>query len=198
MPAYSTSQSLPASLIRQHVFCPRIPFYNEVLSINPGDRPWQSQGVSYHKRQEMLVRRRRLERFGLSEATLKTNISLYSEKKSLHGICDALLINEEQVVPLEFKLSSSFQPRRGHILQLAAYGVLAEEQFGKPCVQMFILYGDKGKMHRVKLDEALRSNLTRTVDTMRENLRKPLLPASSATNAQCGQCEYLNFCADRE
>src|SRR5690625_3753846 len=158
MPVYNVSMSLPASLIRQHVFCPRIPFYNEVLSINPGDRPWQSQGVSYHKRQEMLVRRRRLERFGLSEATLKTNISLYSEKKSLHGICDALLINEEQVVPLEFKLSSSFQPRRGHILQLAAYGVLAEEQFGKPCVQMFILYGDKGKMHRVKLDEALRSN----------------------------------------
>lgn len=198
MPAYSTSQSLPASLIRQHVFCPRIPFYNEVLSINPGDRPWQSQGVSYHKRQEMLMRRRRLERFGLSEATLKINISLYSEKKSLHGICDALLINEGQVVPLEFKLSSSFQPRRGHILQLAAYGVLAEEQLGKPCEQMFILYGDKGKMHRVKLDEALRSNLMRTVDTMRENLRKPLLPASSATNAQCGQCEYLNFCADRE
>ena len=198
MPPYSALPSLPVSLIRQHVFCPRIPFYNEVLSINPGDRPWQSQGVSYHKRQEMLMRRRRLERFGLSEATLKINISLYSEKKSLHGICDALLIDEEQIVPLEFKLSSSFQPRRGHILQLAAYGVLAEEQFGKPCEQMFILYGDKGKMHRVKLDEALRSSLMRTVDTMRENLRKPLLPASSATNAQCGQCEYLNFCADRE
>lgn len=198
MPAYSGLPSLPASLIRQHVFCPRIPFYNEVLFINPGDRPWQNQGVSYHKRQEMLMRRRRLERFGLSEAALKTNISLYSEEKSLHGICDALLINAEQIVPLEFKLSSSFQPRRGHILQLAAYGVLAEEQFEKPCEQMFILYGDKGKMHRVKLDEALRSNLIRTVSTMRENLRKPLLPASSATNAQCGQCEYLNFCADRE
>jgi len=198
MPAYSTSQSLPASLIRQHVFCPRIPFYNEVLSINPGDRPWQSQGVSYHDRQEMLVKRRRLERFGLFEAVLKTNIALYSEEKALHGICDALLVSEEQVVPLEFKLASGFQPRRGHVLQLAAYGVLAEEQFKKPCEQMFVLYGDRGKMHRVKLDKALRHDLMQVVQAIRKNLQNPLLPASPATSAQCGQCEYLNFCADRE
>lgn len=198
MPVYSSLSSLPASLIRQHVFCPRIPFYNEVLSINPGDRPWQSQGVSYHERQEMLVKRRRLEQFGLSRATLKTNVSLYSAEKGLHGICDALLISDEKLVPLEFKLTSTFKPRRGHILQLAIYGVLAEEQLGKPCEQMFILYGDKGKMHRVKLNQTLRSDLMRVVQAMKENLKSPLLPASPATNAQCGQCEYLNFCADRE
>lgn len=198
MPAYSSSFSLPASLIRQHVFCPRIPFYNEVLSINPGDRPWQLQGVSYHERQEMLVKRRRLEKFGLAEAVLQTNVALRSEARGVHGVCDALLINDEQVVPLEFKLTCSYRPRRGHILQLGAYGVLAEERFGKPCRQMFVLYGDKGKMHRVKLDETLRSDLQQTLRVMRDNLVNPLLPGSSATSAQCGQCEYLNFCADRE
>lgn len=36
-----------------------------------------------------------------------------------------------------------------------------------------------------------------TLALIREMLRMPVLPESSADESQCSTCEYLNFCADR-
>lgn len=198
MPASKAEiDSIPASLIRQHVFCPRIPFYNEVLAINPGNRPWQQQGVEYHQRQAMLVKRRRLHRFGLDKAEIKNNLPLRSLKLGIHGICDALCITGQEICPLEFKLHQTRAPQRGHILQLGAYALMAEEQFRLPCKRMFILYGGRGQTAAIAFNDKIRVSVLRNITEIKNNLYKPLLPASSATVAQCGQCEYLNFCADR-
>lgn len=193
-----TVKSIAASLIRQHVFCPRIPFYNEVMGVNPSNRLWQQQGVSFHERQTMLLKRRNLKQFGLQQPVLKHNLHLRSEVFCLHGVCDAILFTEREACPLEFKLGSLKSPRRGHILQLAAYALMTQEQFGINCNQLFILYGPRGHTYRVSFDSTVRADVLRVVEEIRDNLGKPLLPNSSASDKQCGQCEYLNFCADRE
>ena len=189
--------SLPASLLRQYLFCPRIPFYHEVLNIYPATRLWQSQGVDYHQREAMLLKRRNLAQFGIEDAKLEHNVSLKSSKLSIHGICDAVLISEREIAVLEFKLRSSVKVQKGHIYQLAAYALMAEEAYNKPCNNLFVLYGDKGKTHQVKCDSVLKQDLIKKIAEIKASFKKPVLPASPATEKQCGQCEYLNFCADR-
>lgn len=189
--------SLPASLLRQHAFCPRIPYYNEVMQLNPGDRLWQQQGVDLHQRQVMLDRRRGLSRYGVGEVIHHHNLALKSEALALHGICDALLESATKVYPVEFKMRA---PRitRGMLLQLAAYGMMAEEQYGKAADIGFILVGDRGETKRCYLDAKAKEQVLLAIEQIGDHLSSPLLPASSASAYQCGQCEYLNFCADRE
>ena len=191
------SYSLPVSLIRQHCFCPRIPFFNEVLNVNPGDRPWQEQGIDYHEKQQVLGKRRNLCRFGFDRFKFHTNVALHSTKIACHGTCDAIIETDTQIAPIEFKLTAK-TVSRGQRLQLAAYGMLAEEKFQKECKKMLIFFGTKGKVHILPLDDATRNEVTKVVASILNNVSSPLLPDSSAFSAQCGQCEYFNFCGDRE
>ena len=190
--------SIPASLIRQYIFCPRIPFYHEVLNIYPAERFWQRQGVEFHQRESMLMKRRNLQQFGINNPVLQHNVHLHSQQYGMHGICDAVVISENEICVLEFKIARSDKPQKGHVMQLAAYALMAEEQLQLPCRHLFILYGDKGKTHHITFTAELKKELLGIIENIRSSLEKPLLPHSPATEAQCGQCEYLNFCADRQ
>lgn len=76
--------------------------------------------------------------------------------------------------------------------------MLLEECFNRPCSNGFILYGEKGKTISVEVDTKLRKQVLRVVSEITNMFERNLFPHSSATSSQCGQCEYLNFCADRE
>ncbi len=123
------SSSLPVSLLRQYTFCPRIPWFMETLGLNPPRPPWVRQGIDHHQRERMLQRRRRLSRYGLDEARLVEEPQLRAPELGLHGRPDALLETEDAAYPLEFKLGDS-RPANGHLLQIAAYALLAESSLG--------------------------------------------------------------------
>src|SRR3989344_8100597 len=99
--------SLPVHLLRQHVFCPRIPYFIEGLGITPEAPLWVQQGQDYHARQEQLSRDRTLKRFGLEHATRQFRVHLSSTRLGTHGIADALLETATEVYPVEFKTELS-------------------------------------------------------------------------------------------
>ena len=192
-----SSYSVPISMLRQYCFCPRIPFFNEIRGLNPADRPWMKQGLTYHQKQAMLNKRRKLQRYGVSEGKLEHNVRLKGCALPMHGIADAILVNGNEVCPIEFKLEA-VQIRRGQIMQLMAYGILAEEYYGIPFRRGFILYGHRGKTAEVVATNARRKEVENIVEALLAIFGTQLMPESSASASQCGQCEYLNFCADRE
>lgn len=189
--------SLPISLIRQHCFCPRIPFYVECLGLRVTDRVWQRQGVSHHQRQQMLNKRRLLSRYDLDAGELRHNLLVKHDGLGIHGICDAAIFTPTEIVPLEFKMQSA-QPVAAHQLQLLAYGLALGAQYGVTVRRGFILYGERGKTQLVNFSEDLQQRLLRIIAEIKAIQQRAVLPYSSATSAQCGQCEYLNFCADRD
>ena len=191
------SYSLPVSQIRQHCFCARIPWFNELLNMRSAKPLWVKQGESHHKRQTMLNRRRKLSRYGLDQGLLREDVELHDEDLGLHGICDAVIETEHAVHPLEFKLYGD-KPRRGQIYQLVAYGILCEKKFGKPASCGYILFGLRGQTQQINFDEKIRNDVLSATYSMRQNLERSTMPDSSASTAQCGQCEYLNYCNDRE
>lgn len=188
--------SLPAHLIRQHAFCPRIPYFIEGLGIAPERPLWVQQGQDYHARQERLTKDRTLGRFGLDRATRHFQVRLSCQRLGAHGIADALLETEGQVYPVEFKTELS-ATGRGQVLQLIAYGIMAEATRRKRFTAGFLLYGRKGKTQRIERTEALVEEVGRTIEAIWRNLAAARMPESAASTAQCGQCEYLNYCNDR-
>jgi CRISPR-associated exonuclease Cas4 len=188
--------SLPVHLLRQHAFCPRIPYFIEGLGISPETPLWVQQGQDYHARQERLTRDRTLKRFGLDKATRHFRMRLSSKRLGIHGIADAVLETETEIYPVEFKTEFA-ETGRGQTLQLMSYGLMAEETQHKHFAAGFLLYGQKGKTRRIERTDALTGDVERALDTVRKNLAAARMPESSAAAPQCGQCEYFNYCNDR-
>lgn len=182
-------------MLRQHVFCPRIPYIREYRGIEPGTRLWLNQGLDYQGRQEMLNRRRLLLRYGLEEGSLTHNVQLRSEALAIHGICDAVIETSASLAPIEFKMSED-KPGRGQIMQLVAYALMLAESSSKVVDRGYILYGKRGRTLEVVIRQ-WGDDVLRVIREMKGNFERPLMPCSAASDHQCSQCEYLNFCSDR-
>ena len=190
------SSSLPCSILRQFLFCPRIPYFCEVLGIRPPQPLWVKQGVDWHRRQERLSQNRTLSRYGLLCAQRHFQCQLESETLGIHGIADLVLLTDSEVIPVEFKQGSAPLNRGGQI-QLTAYGALAEERFKLPFKRSFVLVGDSPKAIAFPDTPDRRADLQTTIARLHQPLDSPLLPESTASLPQCGQCEYLAHCNDR-
>lgn len=190
------SYSLPINLIRQYCFCPRIPYFQELLKLNTSKPEWVKQGEELHVRQEKLFKHRTLKRFNLVQAEQKFNVFVSASDLQLHGMIDSLLFGDEEIYPIEFKLSG-YKPTKGQILQLTAYAMVAEHQYKLTCKKGFILFENKGTTHSIDFKPDDKERVVMIRDTILENLEKSYFPDSPATPAQCTQCEYLNHCNDR-
>ena len=194
------SFSIPVSELRQHCFCPRIPYFHLLMQLPAEGRPWLSQGISYYKRTEMLSKRRNLSHYELTKSSFvfEADIRLYDPDLGLHGICDGVIRTAEgNIYPLEFKVNENASRTPGAAIQLAAYAMLLESREGRSITRGFIIAGDRGKTFAVDIDLALRENVLKTADAIRKACESALLPASAATDKKCCQCEYANHCADR-
>ena len=187
--------SLPVNLLRQWYFCPRVVYYRELLGVKSFEPIWSKQGSLYHKKETELFKRRNLSRFKLSEGTKHHNINLKDKALRLHGICDLIVETSDNVFAVEYKMGKKISV--GHIMQLIGYSLLAEKHFGKKASHSFILTGD-GKVKLVAVDNQKRRQLKLVTNEIIKMLNNSCKPFTNATIHQCGQCEYLNYCNDRE
>lgn len=193
------SFNLPVSDLRQYVFCPRIPYFMLMKGLSVKGGAWLKQGISFHDKAAMLSKRRNLAHYGLPAEGFRfvADIGLYDEELGLHGVCDgAVYTDGGAVFPLEFKLTEG-APSAGAKLQLAAYAMMLEHKEKAEISRGFVLMGKRGRTYEVLFDETIRREVIRVAAAIRASLEMALLPSTSATEPQCCQCEYANFCADR-
>ncbi|MBK2356847.1 CRISPR-associated protein Cas4 [Francisella hispaniensis] len=194
MDIFDNDLSIPINLIRQWCFCPRVVYYQELLAIKPHKPLWVAQGEEFHKKVEHLEKRRNFSRYGLDNAIRHFNVTIKSQNYKLHGIVDWVLETDNNVYVVEYKTNPN-PNSLGHKLQIAAYALLAQEYFAKPCKTTF-LTSDK-KSYEIKITDELITKLVKTVNDILNALDSGNKPDSSASDHQCIQCEYLNFCNDR-
>lgn len=186
--------SIPINLIREWCFCPRVVYYRELLNINVLKPLWVKQGENAHDKIAHLEKRRSFNRYGLDVATRHFNIALKSNQYNIHGIADWVLETSDSVYIVEYKLNPN-PNSLGHKLQLIAYAMLAEEMYGKTSDISFLV--SQKKSYEITVTEDLREKVVSTVANIKEMLISANKPHSSATDVQCIQCQYLNFCNDR-
>jgi len=189
-------ESIAIVQLRQLFFCPRIPWY-QVNSYAPlKENLWMSQGSEYHFDRETLLKKRLLKRFQNQNLEIKYRVNVFSNSLKIHGIVDAVLLSEKFVFPVEFKMQKdSFS--KGIFYQILAYGVCLEERLERTCNTGFVVSGKNAKVREIKFSAQEKELLVKYVQKLREVQNSSFLPDSSASIAKCVQCEYLNFCNDR-
>ncbi len=187
--------SIPSNYIRQWCYCPRIVYYMEFTSFRPEYPIWVKQGYLYHENEARLWNRRNLSRFGLETGKIRLNYSLSSKKYGIHGVSDMIIESNNKVFPVEFKLDKSLK-KKGGILQLVSYGIMAGEIFSKECSEGFFLEGKKS-LYKICFSDDNKKEVLRILKDIRIMINNGVKPDSSASINKCTNCEYINHCNDR-
>jgi CRISPR-associated exonuclease Cas4 len=123
---------------------------------------------------------------------------LFSAHYGLRGKPDYLLEEDEGLVPVEVK--SSHAPRNGqpyasHLMQLAAYFLLVEEEFDQPVLYGLIRYRDRTL--RIENSDELRAELLAVLAEMRAILQAGTAQRSHNQARRCAGCSVAYACEER-
>jgi CRISPR-associated exonuclease Cas4 len=118
---------------------------------------------------------------------------LFSGRHRLTGKPDYLVRSRQGVVAVEVKSGRApDQPYPAHVLQLAAYCLLVEEQEGRAPPYGIVKYDDRS--FEVDYTPALRAELLTTLDAMRHDLHARDVDRSHEEPGRCRGCGYHEWC----
>jgi CRISPR-associated exonuclease Cas4 len=121
---------------------------------------------------------------------------LFSNQYRLTGRPDYLVRGKGGLVPVEIKSGRApEQPYPSHVLQLAAYCLLVEEQEGRAPPYGILKYGDRA--FEVEYTPDLRSRLLDILDAMRHDLDVRDAGRSHDEPGRCQGCGYRDRCDQR-
>lgn len=123
--------------------------------------------------------------------------SFFSDIYGVTGKPDYLVRHQKTIVPVEVKSSPApASPREGHVLQLAVYCLLVEENLGQRPPYGVIQYADCN--FRVDYTDELRARLLQTLDAMRRSSEFPSGPhRSHHSPRRCASCGVRETCEER-
>lgn len=123
--------------------------------------------------------------------------ALYSRSLALSGKPDYIVRYEDgSLIPVEIKSGRAIQPHRGHMLQLAAYCLLVEENYNAAVPYGILVYADK-KQHKIEFDKHLRADLLRTIEEMRRAPESRPPERGHSQRQKCRCCSFSLSCQSR-
>lgn len=150
----------------------------------------------------LLLARRERKRSGLPQGRViyadtggwrRPEKPLFSRTFLLAGRPDYLVADGDVIIPVEVKSGRApAQPHRSHLLQLAAYCLLVEEEYTKRPPYGIIKYADQA--FEVDYTPELESALLTTLDRMRSDLGRDNVPRSHDSPARCRACGFRERC----
>jgi CRISPR-associated exonuclease Cas4 len=121
---------------------------------------------------------------------------LFSARYRLSGKPDYLVEERGRIVPVEVKPGrTATAPYEGDILQLAAYCLLAEEEYGSAPLYGYLKY--RQQLFRIEYTGELRQRLLSDLEEMRNAFRARDVPPSHNEPQRCLHCGRREHCAKR-
>lgn len=118
---------------------------------------------------------------------------LYSPEHRLTGKPDYIVQTLEGLIPVEVKSSTAPEiPYWGHVLQVAAYCLLIEEEMGQTPPYGLLKYADA--LFEIDYTDELRDELLDTMDIMREGYAAGYVKRSHHEAARCAACGFRTQC----
>jgi CRISPR-associated exonuclease Cas4 len=186
---------LTVSELKQFIYCPRIFYFSAIQPLRPPTTRLMDRGQQLQEDFERLEPRRVLCRYGLQEAHRYFSLPLSDPELGLAGQVDLLLEAADRLAVVEFKASGG-SLAENHRYQLAAYALLAECSFQKPCPAGFALFVDRAEIEEVPIDEGLRRAVRVALGEMTALLQLQDFPPPTPASVRCTNCEFRNFCGD--
>jgi CRISPR-associated exonuclease Cas4 len=118
-----------------------------------------------------------------------------SDRYGLVGKPDYITDKDGDLIPIERKSRRvRGAPYEGEILQLAAYGLLIEERFGKPVRRGVLQYQNASV--DVAFDDQLRSKLVTAISALKEAQSLSDVSRDHHHPARCRACGFRSTCPD--
>lgn len=182
------------TLLKQYVYCPRVVYYE---TCTPGIRPMtykMQAGAEAHERERNRAARRTLFAYQIPSGERHFDVRIVSPKLNLSGLIDEVVITDEEAIVVDYKLAG--WAGDNHLIQLAAYGLLVEEAFGRPVNRGFVYLLKARQFESVPLDEALRNSVFETLQNVQHIRLNEYMPPPVAEENKCSSCEFRRFCND--
>ncbi len=121
---------------------------------------------------------------------------LSSEEHGLTGRPDFILQDDGHVIPVEVKMGRRPRgPLFSHILQLAAYCLLVEEETGQRPPYGLLRYGDA--VHEIEYSDDLRNLLLSKLEEMRTIAKTGEAHRNHNRRGKCVSCSRRHACAEK-
>lgn len=118
---------------------------------------------------------------------------LYAPSVNLAGNPDYLVQRWNYVLPVEVKSGSApAEPYRSHVLQLAAYCLLIQENYDRRPPYGLIHYADR--TFAVNYTRELERELLDTLDWMRQDRRDGRADRNHNDPTRCRACSFATYC----
>jgi len=188
---------LAVSDVRQHVYCPRIPYFRLCLRLpHRFVTGAMQEGILEHRRTEDLEHRRTLQAYGLEDGERAFDVQMRSARLGLGGRIDMVVRRATEVVLVEFK-----NTRAGLVLphkyQLTAYALLAEEHFEESVRRAFVYFIPLKRAQQIDITPAMRAYARRVLGEIRGAVARERMPDGTRVLGRCRVCEFLPYCNDR-
>jgi len=119
-----------------------------------------------------------------------------SHRYGLSGRPDAVILDGEAHIPVEVKTGRTPRgPLFSHILQVAAYCLLLEEEYGRPPPYGIVRYGDVS--HEIEYNEDLKGLVLAKLEEMRAAAAKGEAHRNHSRPGKCVRCSRRSVCPER-
>ncbi|MDZ7267098.1 MAG: CRISPR-associated protein Cas4 [candidate division KSB1 bacterium] len=189
--------TLTPSEVLEYLFCPRYIYFMNVLGIPQREEKRYKvlRGREVHR--EKQIRNRAYLRKKLGVLKREFNVYLSAPRHHLRGQIDEVLtLADGSMAPLDYKFAE-WKERlyRGYRTQLVLYGLLIQENYGKPVNRGFLVY-TRSQNHVVAV-EITPQDYKKAVEILRAILditRHGFLPRRTTAKNRCLDCCYKNIC----
>lgn len=118
---------------------------------------------------------------------------LFSYRYKIAGKPDYIVKKNNQFIPVEVKSGNNNIPQKNHVLQLAAYCQLVEENY-RNFVPYGILVYNKSRQHKILFDPTLRFELEQSIKNMKHILKTKSLTRNHNDQNRCRNCSMRAYC----
>jgi len=118
---------------------------------------------------------------------------LFSNKLKISGKPDYIIKRKDKYIPVEFKTGDYKKPQKNHILQLATYCQLVEDNY-KSFVPYGILVYNNKKQYKISYNPQLRFELENTIKQMRSILKTNKIDMNHNSFYRCKNCSMEKYC----
>ena len=119
---------------------------------------------------------------------------LFSRRLRLSGKPDYIVQKDNVYLPVEVKTGRHPHPQHSHVLQLAAYCQLIEDNSGEFVPEGLLVYNKVP--YTISFDPKLRFELERVMHTMRACLRDGEVERNHDEPGRCQHCSMKRYCSN--
>ena len=120
--------------------------------------------------------------------------AIFSKKNRIIGKPDYITKKDHHYIPVELKSGNHFNPKKNHIMQLAAYCQLIEDNYNVFVPYGILVYNDISKDFKIPFDTNLRFELELILKKMRKNLKNGKIKINHDDPRRCTSCSMRYYC----